>query len=204
MNDTFDYHFHGELGLLAEREGEASIPVLKQALSDPDPKTRWAAADLLGGLNDRSGLDQTRKDFGAFSTDQGHVLELARVLAKSGDSTGYELAKDLAINGSAQERWRAAVALAHLANINQAALDSAGQDPVGVLKIVAAGERDEGVFFVFIDQVHKILMDRSDMIEIFAIAKESEHHSEPPPGNRFTIAEIFHQVAVRDKDNTWR
>ena len=77
-------------------------------------------------------------------------------------------------------------------------------NPVAVLKTIAAEETHEGVFFVFIDQVHKILKDRSDMIAIFAIAKGSKHHQEPPPGNKFTIAEIFHSVAVRDKDKTWR
>jgi len=73
-------------------------------------------------------------------------------------------------------------------------------DPVGVLKAMAAEERHEGVFFVLVDQVHKILQNRADMIDIFAVAKESKHHSQPPPGNRFSMAEIFYQVAVRDKD----
>jgi len=45
---------------------------------------------------------------------------------------------------------------------------------------------------------------RDDMIDIFAIARESRHHSESPPGNRFSMAGIFHQVAVRDKDKTGR
>jgi len=30
-------------------------------------------------------------------------------------------------------------------------------DPVGVLKAMAAEERNKGVFFVLVDQVHKIL-----------------------------------------------
>jgi hypothetical protein len=83
-------------------------------------------------------------------------------------------------------------------------LKPTGIDPVSVLEIMAAEEQHEGVFFVFVDQVHKILNNRSDMIDILAIAKESKHHSEPPAGNRFSIAEIFHSVAVRDKDKTWR
>ena len=60
------------------------------------------------------------------------------------------------------------------------------------------------MFFVFVDQVHKILKDRTDMIDIFAIARESKHHAEAPPGNRFRMAEIFHDVSVRDKDKDWR
>jgi hypothetical protein len=37
MNATFDYHFHGNLGLLAEREGAEAIPILKKALVDTNP-----------------------------------------------------------------------------------------------------------------------------------------------------------------------
>lgn len=94
--------------------------------------------------------------------------------------------------------------LAHIANTDKTTLKTAGMDPVAVLKTIAAEEEHEGVFFVFVDQVHKILKDRADMIDIFAIAKESKHHSAPPPGNRFNMAEIFYSVAVRDKEKTWR
>jgi hypothetical protein len=149
-----------------------------------------------------------KKDLETFSSDKRnpeHALEVAKTLATLGDSSGYALAADLAIRGTTHgQRWRAAVALAHLANTDKATLKAMGMDPVATLKIMAAEEKHEGVFFVLIDQVHKILKDRSDMIAIFAVAKESKHHKEPPPGNKFTIAEIFHSVAVRDKDKTWR
>ena len=149
-----------------------------------------------------------KKDLETFSsgeTDLEHALEVAKVLAVLRDSSGYELAANLAANGATHgQRWRAAVVLAHLANTDKTVLKAAGMDPVAVLKTMAAEEKHEGVFFVFLDQIHKILKDRSDMIDILAVAKQSKHHTEPPPGNRFTIAEIFHQVAVRDKDKTWR
>lgn len=208
MNDTFDYHFHGRLGLLAERDGAKAIPVLKNSLVDPDPQVRWAAADMLAILNDASGLDAMKRDFKAFSfqaDDLEHALEVARVLAQLGDVSGYELAADLAANGTTHgQRWRAVVVLAHLSNMDDTKVKSDGFDPIGVLKTMAAEEKHEGVFFVFIDQLHKILQDRADMIDIFSIAKDSKYHSKPPPGNRFTMAEIFHSVAVRDKDKTWR
>lgn len=208
MNDTLDYHLHGSLGLLAERKGTAEIPTLKKSLQDSNPKVRWSAAHLLGTLGDSSGIDQMKKDLQTFSSnrnDQEHALEVARVLAELGDASGYELAANLAVNGNTHgQRWRAAVALAHLANIDETALIAASMDPVAVLKTIAAEEKHEGVFFVFIDQVHKILKNHSDMIDIFAVAMRSKHHTKPPPGNKFTIAEIFHQVAVRDKDKTWR
>ena len=208
MNNAFDYHFHGTLGLLAEPKGAEAIPTLRKSLQDANPRIRWSAAHLLSTLGDTSGIDQMKKDLETFSSGKGnleHALEVAKTLATLGDSSGYRLAADLAIRGIAHgQRWRAAVALAQLANIDKASLKASGMDPVAVLKTIAAEETHEGVFFVFIDQVHKILKDRSDMIAIFAVAKESKHHKEPPPGNKFTIAEIFHSVAVRDKGKTWR
>ena len=208
MNNTFDYHFHGRLGLLAERDGSEAIPTLKKSLVDSDPKVRWTAADMLTTLNDASGLDAMKRDLRAFSSQADqleHALEVARVLAQLGDISGYELAADLAVNGTTHgQRWRAAVVLAHLANADDTTVKSEGFDPIGVLKTMAAEEEHECVFFVFIDQLHKILQNRPDMIDIFAIAKDSKYHSEPPPGNQFSMAEIFHSVAVRDKDNTWR
>ncbi|MDE0867340.1 MAG: hypothetical protein OSA98_26495 [Rubripirellula sp.] len=208
MNVTFDYHFHGDLGLLTQRGGAEAIPVLKKALLDANPKVRWAAADMLGTLNDGSGLEQMGQDFKTFSSDQEHLehaLEVTRVLAEMSDISGYEFAADLATNGSSHgQRWRAAVVLAQIANTDKNTLQTMGRNPVAVLKIMADQEKHEGVFFVFIDQVHKILIDRSDMIEIFAIAKESKHHPTPPPGSRYRMAETFHSVAVRDKDKTWR
>ena len=149
-----------------------------------------------------------KKDLETFSSDKRnpeYALEVVKTLAALGDPSGYALASDLAIRGTTHgQRWRAAVALAHLTNTDKATLKVKGMDPVSRLKIMALKEKHEGVFFVLIDQVHKILKDRSDMIAIFAVAKESKHHKKPPPGNKFTIAEIFHSVAVRDKDKTWR
>jgi len=208
MNEAFNYHFHGELGLLAERDGKKAIPTLKKALVNPSPKVRWAAADMLGTLNESIGLEQMKIDFKTFSSDRKHLehaLKIAEVLAQLGGISGYQLAADSAANGTTPgQRWRAAIVLAHLANINKTTLQAAGMDPVAVLKTMAGEEKHEGVFFVFVDQVHKILKDRAAMIEIFAIAKDSKHHSKTPSGNRSSMAEIFHSVAVRDKDKTWR
>jgi len=208
MNDTFDYHFHGNLGLLAERKGADSIPILKKALDDNDPKVRWSAASMLVTLKDASGLEQMKQDLKTFTSEQKyaeHALEVANVLARLGDNSGYELAANLATKGTTPgQRWRAAIVLSHIANTNKNVLQAKGMDPIAVLKTMAAEEKDEGVFFVLLDQLHKILKDRTVMIEIFAIAKDSKYHSEPPPGNRFRIAEVFYSVAVRDKDKTWR
>jgi hypothetical protein len=194
--------------LLAERKGPEAIPTLRKSLQDADPKVRWSAAHLLGTLGEKSGGDQMKTDLETFSSDESdleHALEVAKALAELGDCSGYELAANLAVNGATHgQRWRAGVALAHLTNIDKTTLKAKGMDPVATLKIMAAEEKHEGVFFVLIDQVHKILKDRSDMIAIFAAGKESKHHKEPPPGNKFTMVETFHSVALRDKDKTWR
>lgn len=91
-----------------------------------------------------------RKDFEAFSSQDDHLehaLETARVLAQAGDISGYELAAKLALHGSTHgQRWRAAVVLCHLANIDETARESVSIDSVGVLKRMAAEEDHEGVF----------------------------------------------------------
>ena len=64
--------------------------------------------------------------------------------------------------------------------MDRPALQATGVDSIAVLKTMAAAEQDEGVFFVFLDQLHKILKDRTVMIDFFVIAKDSKYHSEPP------------------------
>ena len=47
--------------------------------------------------------------------------QVAAVLAELGDSSGYELATELAAGGSTHgQRWRAVVVLAHIANTDKA------------------------------------------------------------------------------------
>ena len=67
---------------------------------------------------------------------------MAKVLAQLGDISGYELAADLATNGTTHgQRWRAAVVLAHIANTDKTTLQAAGMDPIAVLKTMAAEEK---------------------------------------------------------------
>jgi len=207
FRETLNYHPHGELGLLADRGGKEAIPALKKSLDDSSQKNRWVAAHHLAILGDKSGVARMKQDLHTLSSKDGlEAIEVATVLAEMGDSSGYALAAKLAVKGTTHERWRAAVALAHIANTDKAALNAAGMDPLAVLKTMAAQEKDEGVFFVFLDGMHKILRDRKDMIEIFTIAKDSKYHQDPPPGppaHDKTIAEVFHLVAVRDKDKPY-
>ncbi len=206
MNDTFDYHFHGKLGLLTERSGSKASPQLNKALSDSDPRVRWAAAEMLWRLKDTSGLETVKNDFrSALKKDVEHALELAGLLAQLGDHSGYELSATSALTGeSPGQRWRACIALAHIANLGELAPKSGGLDPVAVLKTMAAEEENEGVFFVFLEKMHRILNNHEDMIDIFSIAKQNRHHIEVLPGYKKTTADVYHEVAERDGSNLKR
>ena len=131
------------------------------------------------------------------------ALEVAKVLAELGDGAGYALAAQLAIRGGSGHRWRAAEVLALIANFDHADLNSGGMDPVGILKTMAAIEKDPDEFFVYLDRVHKIVRDRKEMIAIFAIAKDSRHQSELKVPWGPTVGEVYWIVASRDKDRPY-
>ena len=131
------------------------------------------------------------------------ALEVAKVLAELGDGAGYALAAQLATRGGIGHRWRAAEVLALIANFDHADLNSAGMDPVGILKTMAAMEKDPDEFFVYLDRVHKIIRNRKEMIAIFAIAKDSRHQSELKVPWGPTVGEVYWIVASRDKDRPY-
>ena len=138
------------------------------------------------------------------SDGQGHArlvmaLEVARVLAELGDGTGYALASQLATKGASGHRWRAAEVLAYVANLDNDVLSAGDMDPIGILKTMAATEKDNDEFFVYLDRVHKILRDRSEMIAVFAIAKDSKHQTELKVPWGPTVGEVYWIVASRDK-----
>ena len=213
MRDTLDYHPHGELGLLAERESKASIPALKKALNDPSQKKRWVAAHHLGLLGDHSGLARMKDDLKALAPKEraaedsdvkNHArlvlaLEVALVLAELGDASGYALASRLASEGANGLRWRATEVLATIANFDQAVLTAGSMDPLGILKTMAAEEKDNNEFFVYLDRVHKILRNRTDMIAVFAIAKDSKYQTELTVPWGETVGNVYWIVASRDK-----
>ena len=214
IHNTLNYHPHGFLGLLAERKGRAAVPELKKALDDPSQKNRWVAAHHLGLLGDQSGLARMKQDLKSLapnqetplpSDGQSHArlamaLEVARVLAELGDGAGYALAARLATKGTSGHRWRAAEVLAYVANIDNDVLSAGDMDPIGILKTMAATEKDNDEFFVYLDCVHKILRDRTEMIAIFAIAKDSKYQTELKVPWGPTVGEVYWIVASRDKD----
>jgi len=205
IRDTLNYHPHGELGLLAERKGKETVPALKKALGDPSQKKRRVAAHHLGLLGNPSGIVRMKQDLESLiqSDEYEPALEVARVLAEQGDASGYDLASKQALEGSKGQRWQAAGILAHIANIEKTILTEKEMDPVGILKVMAATEKDGDEFFVYLDQVHKIMRDRIEMIAIFAIAKESKHQTELRVPWGPTVGEVYWIVATRDKDRPY-
>ena len=142
---------------------------------------------------------------GQFSLKADHVVERAQgiVLAQLDDASGFTLAAKLAIKGADGHRWRATEVLATIANFDKEALKSKSMDPLGILKTMAAEEKDHDEFFVYLDRVHKILRDRTEMIAIFAIAKDSKHQTGLTVPWGSTVGEVYWIVATRDKDQPY-
>lgn len=162
----------GALYLLARKARQQAIPTLKQALDDPWPAVRCAGARLMGVLGDQSGLGRMRKDLAELTREGqkndssledrrerirkgepldlgsedgrlGYALEAATVLAEFGDSNGYGLAAQAAVqNKSRLKRIMAIVVLAELGRIDKATLESRACDPEGALLAVAKAETD--------------------------------------------------------------
>jgi HEAT repeat protein len=199
------YVRHIALELLTQRTGNKAIPTLKNALSDPRFEVRERAAHLLGTLDDKSGLEQMRKDLKELAPDNGaplppnpnvkdpnkikeregkrnlrlyNAIRAARVLAELGDRQGYELAKRLALQGPwRQQRFEAIVVLVDIAKTDKAILEAEGIDPVSTLSKIAEFEKQPTVFQTLTNLVARNLDDES-AIRILEIAKNSQNQSE--------------------------
>lgn len=192
------------LELLTKRIKERAIPTLKKALNDLEPRVRWTAAHLLGTLNDKSGLEQMKKDLKELAPNNGaflpsdpnlpkeeirereakwkyrlvDALEVAKVLAELGDYSGYELGTRMAIEGTLHaQRWKAVSVLIEMAKINKAELQAKGIDPVCVLKASAQSEKSEGVFQIILNLAQRELK-KDVALEILEIAKGNQNQAE--------------------------
>jgi HEAT repeats len=146
----------GALYLLARKARQQAVPTLKQALDDPWPGVRCAGARLMGVLGDQSGLGRMRKDLAELTRedqkddsswkdrrariekgepiDSGskdgrlrYALDAADVLAEFGDSSGYELTAQVAVQNKSRARRTMAIAvLAKLGRIDKATLQARG------------------------------------------------------------------------------
>ncbi len=116
---------HDATILLAYKNGRESLPILKQALDDRDILVRCMVARVMGILGDLGGLGRMQKDVAELTTEQpkegvsktkpGGVkegeslymrskngrlhmaLDAALVLAEFGDSSGYKIAAEAAV-----------------------------------------------------------------------------------------------------------
>lgn len=193
------------LELLTQRIGTGAIPTLIGALSDPEFEVRWRAAHLLGTLDDKSGLEQMRKDLKELAPKNGaplppdpnvtdpneikeregkrnlrlyDALRAAKVLAELGDRRGYELAARMALEGSWRlQRYEAILTLIEIAKAGETALRAEGLDPVFILCAVAESEKDNHVIYLLTNQV-RINLDDDAAIRILEIAKNSPNLSE--------------------------
>jgi hypothetical protein len=157
--------------LLAYKTGREAIPILKQSLDDSSLRIRCKVARVMGILGDLSGLERMRKDLARLTKEQPKkdvpktepialakdeslytrskdgqlslALKPALVLAEFGDSSGYQIAAEAAVqNKFGAIRADAIAVLAELGRIDQATLQARGLNPEAVLLVVAESETD--------------------------------------------------------------
>jgi hypothetical protein len=151
--------------LLVAQAGEEAVPVLKKALGDKNVFVRTRAAELLGSLGDAGGVPVLRADYEALiakftpsdpnradpnmaravlkGPDVYIAMSIAQVLAKFGDSRGFEQAAKIA----AQDKWSHRLhALKVLFEINmwidRAKLIAEKRDPQPILITAAESEKE--------------------------------------------------------------
>jgi hypothetical protein len=155
---------------IAQKMGVDSIPILRKSLSDSNPTNRCMAARLLGFLGDNSGLERMRIDMNELShggfekvskesvanrPQKGPVtlsyksfrisyaLDAAKVLAEFGDTSGFKLAAENAIESKfSGHRHTAIKTLTELARFDKDTLETKGVFPEIVLLDVIEKEDD--------------------------------------------------------------
>jgi hypothetical protein len=179
------------LYLLADRVGKDAIPVLKEALKDPDFHTRRIGALLLGAFGDKSGIAVLRRDLARLAPRNGEpdpnlmklqgeeltqakrrgvmplsdAIQAAEALSRLGDASGLALAARLALEGEyAADRQQAIATLANL--VVGAASDAsilAGQtiDPEAVLIAAAESETEPGVIGTIMGHAARLPREKS-------------------------------------------
>lgn len=197
-SDSYAVRFMA-LNLLTELVREKAIPVLKNALIDPEEvRVRWTAAHLLGILGDKSGLKQMRVDFEKLKAELAlpfpddpnmtpddrertenrrnialhDALDVAKVLVELGDRRGYELAAKAAFEGMWElHKAKAIYVLAEIAKTDKKILQAEGIDPVSTLCTIAETEKSPYVFDKIIYSARKL--DYDTALHILERAKDS-------------------------------
>jgi HEAT repeat protein len=183
---------------LTRRIGKEAIPTLQLFLSDPKVEVRHRAAHLLGTLEDKSGLEQMRKDLNELAPDNGRTLPadpnldertrkrienernsnlvealwVSKVLAELGDYRGYDLASELAFKGPlGVQRSQAVQVLLEIAKADDATLRKEGKNPVAMLCKIAAEGKDSNAFHILIGGAEKL--DPNKSVPILEAAKNT-------------------------------
>jgi HEAT repeat protein len=195
---------YAAIHLLTERVGKAAIPVLKEALRDPENvSVRRRAAQLLGTLGDKSGVEQMKKDFAELrakaalsvpndpnTSDDARkriqdeknaalydALGVAKVLAELGDLQGYELAATTVFEGTWElHRAEAIRVLAEIAGKDKGVLGRHQMAPLAVLSAAADSEKSAYVFSALLSAVAKL--PHKDAISVLDRAGKSANQSE--------------------------
>ncbi|MBM4028512.1 MAG: hypothetical protein FJ280_24425 [Planctomycetes bacterium] len=203
--ESADYSVrYAAIHLLTERTGKNAVPVLMRALYDPEKvAVRRRAAQLLGTLGDRSGIEQMRKDFGELKakaelpppndpnmSDAARkrihneknaalydALGVAKVLAELGDLQGYELAAAAAFEGTWElHRAEAVRVLVEIAGKDKGVLKSRQMAPLTVLAAVADSEKSASVISALLSSAAKLPHD--DAVFVLDRARKSPNQSE--------------------------
>jgi hypothetical protein len=196
------------LTVLTDQIGDQAIPVLKEALDDPELRVRMNAARLLRLMGDTSGLARMRKDYAAVVPDgdlsdpnlaglsgpalekarrqvsrrNGTAMYIARVLAEFEDHSGFELAAKMVLDKPEQwvyaMRIDAARVLVEIALDDPKVLKAEGRDPEPVLVAMAESEKDSRVLTRLAGDVYGCGLPNDMAIHILEKIAASPHISE--------------------------
>jgi hypothetical protein len=160
------------INLLAARLRKEAIPLLKEALEDPDVRVRIDATSLLGAFGDGSGIPVLRKDLATFAPLNGlpdpnmkdlqgeelerakqwwrhrlrYAIQAAEALSELKDASGLELAARTALTTEyAGRRQIAFRVLTNLALCDKSVLAGQTIDPLSVLIAAAGAETNRGL-----------------------------------------------------------
>lgn len=220
-SDSYAVRFMA-LNLLTELVREKAIPVLKNALNDPEEVTvRWTAAHLLGTLGDKSGLKQMRADFEKLKAELAipfpddpnmtpddrerienrknialhDALDVAKVLAELDDRRGYELAVKAAFEGTWDlHRDKAIYVLVEIAKTKKSILIREKRDPVSILCRMAESEKSTNVFNTLVFSAEKLPYDET--VLILEKAKESKNQT---PEKRSETQDFLNWLKAKKK-----
>jgi hypothetical protein len=182
--------------LLALKEGAKAISILKNGLNDKELSIHFQVARFLALLGDKSGLEKLKEEIklitdydGLLNDTKGikydpnekgtpplglsnkksrlsHCLGAAIVLSEFGDSYGYELAVQQALDEKGF-RMDAVSILANLSRIDKAKQQTKGIDPESIILRVLDTEKDKTNLEMFFPSIVGAKMKPESQIKIY-------------------------------------